>query len=96
MKSLALASKPASPQKCPVLGTRTTLFFDLLKMGQGHDQEWQYGTIRYVGTVRYALIFVKKYSTLVRYAFFVMVRVRCVSTERFSCNGTGTVRGYAI
>ena len=33
-------------------------------------------TVRYVGTVRYASIFAKKYGTLVRYAFFVMVRVR--------------------
>ena len=38
VKSLALASKPASPRKCPVLGSRTALFFDLLKMGQGHEQ----------------------------------------------------------
>ena len=38
VKSLALASKPASPRKCPVLGSRTALFFDLLKIGQGHDQ----------------------------------------------------------
>ena len=41
-------------------------------------QGWQYGTVRYVGTVRYASIFVKKYDTLVRYAFFVMVWVRYV------------------
>ena len=34
---LVLASKPASPRKCHVLGSRTALFFDLLKMGQGHD-----------------------------------------------------------
>ena len=32
-------------------------------------------TVRYVGTVRYASIFAKKYGTLVRYAFSVMVRV---------------------
>ena len=38
VKSLPLASKPASPRKCPVLGSRTALFFDLLKMGQGHEQ----------------------------------------------------------
>ena len=31
-------------------------------------------------TVRYASIFAKKYGTLVRYAFFVMVRVRYVGT----------------
>ena len=37
-KSLTMASKPSSPRKYPVLGSRTTLFFDLLKMGQGHDQ----------------------------------------------------------
>ena len=30
--------------------------------------------------VRYASIFAKKYGTLVRYFFFVMVRVRYVST----------------
>ena len=29
--SLALASKPASPLKCPVFGSRTALFFDWLK-----------------------------------------------------------------
>ena len=34
----SLASKPASPRKCPVLGSRTALFFELLKMGQGNDQ----------------------------------------------------------
>ena len=43
-----------------------------------NKQEWQYGTVRYVGTVRYASIFAKKYGTLIRYAFFVMVRVRYV------------------
>ena len=36
--------------------------------------------VRYVGTVRYTLIFAKKYGTLVRYAFFVMVQVRYVDT----------------
>ena len=46
----------------------------------GKKQGWQYGTIRYVGTVRYASIFAKKYGMLVRYAFFVMVRVRYVGT----------------
>ena len=45
-------------------------------------QGWQYGTVRYVGTVRYASIFAKRYGTLVRYAFFVMVRVRYVGTVR--------------
>ena len=30
--------------------------------------------------VRYASIFAKKYGTLVRYAFFVMVQVRYVGT----------------
>ena len=38
LKSLALASKPTRPQKCPVLSSRTALFFDLLKVCQGHDQ----------------------------------------------------------
>ena len=47
-------------------------------------------TVRYVGTVRYASIFAKKYGTpflqwcgygtLVRYALFVKVRVRYVGT----------------
>ena len=37
-------------------------------------------TVRYVGTVRYASTFAKKYGALVRYAFFVMVRVRYVGT----------------
>ena len=36
-------------------------------------------TVRYVGAVRCASVFAKKYGTLVRYAFFVMVRVRYVS-----------------
>ena len=36
-------------------------------------------TVRYVNTVRYASILAKKYGTLVRYAFFVMVRVRYAS-----------------
>ena len=40
VKSLALASKPASSGKCPVLDLRTVLFFDLLKMGQGSEQSW--------------------------------------------------------
>ena len=40
-------------------------------------------TVRYVTTVRYASNFAKKYGTLERYAFFVMVRVRCVGTVRF-------------
>ena len=31
LKSLALASKPTSPRKCPVLGSRTAVFFDWLK-----------------------------------------------------------------
>ena len=33
--------------------------------------------------VRYASIFAKKYGTLVRYAFFVMVRIRYVGTVCF-------------
>ena len=39
LKSLALtlASKPASPRKWPVHGSRTALFFDLLKMDQSHN-----------------------------------------------------------
>ena len=53
-------------------------------------QGWQYGT------VRYASIFAKKYGMLVRYAFFVMVRVRYVGTVRLLCDGTGTVRWYAV
>ena len=53
-------------------------------------------TIRYVGTVRYASIFAKKYGTLVRYAFFVMVRVRYDGTVRLFCSGTSTVRWYAV
>ena len=39
-------------------------------------------------TVRYASIFAKRYGTLVRYAFFVMIPVRYVSTVRLFCNGT--------
>ena len=49
--------------------------------------------VRYVGTVRYASIFAKKYGTLVRYAFFVMVRVRYDGTVRLSCSGTGRYVG---
>ena len=45
-------------------------------------------------TVRYASIFARRYGTLVRYAFFVMERVRYVGTVRLFCNGTGTVRWY--
>ena len=37
-------------------------------------------TVRYVGTERYASIFAKKYGTLGRCAFFVMVRVRYIGT----------------
>ena len=47
-------------------------------------------------TVRYASIFAKRYGTLVRYAFFVMVRVRYVGTIGLFCNGTGTVRWYVV
>ena len=35
-----LAWKPASPRKCPVFGSRTALFFDLLKICQGHEHCW--------------------------------------------------------
>ena len=31
LKSLGLASNPTRPQKCPVLGSKTALFFDWLK-----------------------------------------------------------------
>ena len=41
-------------------------------------QGWQYGTVRWYGTVH--LNFCKKYGTLGRYAFFVKVRVRYVGT----------------
>ena len=40
-------------------------------------------TVRCVSMVWYASIFAKKYGMLVRYAFFVMVRVRYVGTVRF-------------
>ena len=53
-------------------------------------------TVQYVGTVWYASIFAKKYGTLVRYAFFVMVRVRYVGTVRLLFDGTGMVRWYAV
>ena len=36
--------------------------------------------VRYGTLVRYPSIFAKKYSSLVRYAFFVMVRIRYVGT----------------
>ena len=53
-------------------------------------------TVRYVGAVRFTSIFAKKYGTLVRYAFSVMVRVRYVGTVRLFRKGTGTVRWYAL
>ena len=37
LKVKSLALKPASPRKCPVHGSRTALFFAVLKTGQGHD-----------------------------------------------------------
>ena len=40
-------------------------------------------TVRYVDRVRCTSIFGKKYGTLVRYALFVMVRVRYVGTVCF-------------
>ena len=46
-------------------------------------------TVRYVSAVWYASIFAKKYGTVVRYAIFVMVRVRYVGTVRWN----GTVEG---
>ena len=48
------------------------------------------------GTVRYASIFAKRYGTLVRYAFFVMVQVRYIGTVRLFCNGSGTVRWNVV
>ena len=63
---------------------------ELPSENKGPARGWQYGTIRY------ASIFAKKYGTLIWYAFFVMVRVRYVGTVRFFCNGTGTVRWYAV
>ena len=39
LKSFALASKPASPRRCHVLGSTTALLLTFLtKMGQGHDK----------------------------------------------------------
>ena len=38
VKYLALSSNPASSQKFSDLASTTALYFDLLKMGQGHDQ----------------------------------------------------------
>ena len=43
-------------------------------------QGWQYGTVRYASTVRYAPFFGKKYGTLVRYVIIAKVRVRYVGT----------------
>ena len=43
--------------------------------------------------VRYVSISTQPYSTLVRYAFFVMVRLRYVRTVPRFCHGTGTVVG---
>ena len=48
------------------------------KKRKGHHQGWQYGTVRWYGTVR--LNFCKE----VRYA----------GTVRLFCNGTGAVRWY--
>ena len=48
---------------------------------------------------RYSMVrinFAKKYGTLIRYAFFLMEWVRYVGTVHFFCNGTGTVRWYAV
>ena len=44
------------------------------------SQGWQYGTVRYASTVRYAPFFGKKYGTLVRYVIIAKVRVRYVGT----------------
>ena len=57
---------------------------------QRDQQGWQYGTVRRYGTVRL------NFCQEVRYAFFVMVRVRYVGTVRLLCDGTGTVRWYAF
>ena len=38
LKVKSLVLNPASPRNCPVLGSRRALFFDWLKMGQGHEQ----------------------------------------------------------
>ena len=64
-----------------------------VKFASRQKQGWQYGTVRKY--VRYASIFGKKYGTLVRYAFFVVVWY--VGTVRFK-NWTevryaGTVQG---
>ena len=45
-----------------------------------YNQGWQYGTVRYASTVRYAPFFGKKYGTLVRYVIIAKVRVRYVGT----------------
>ena len=44
--------------------------------------------VQYVGTLRYASIFAKKYGTLAQYAFFVIVRVLYVGTVSLFCRGT--------
>ena len=59
---------------------------------QTYQQGWQYGTVRYPS------IFAKKYGTLVRYVFFVMVRVRYAGTVRLfvmvRVRYVGSVRWY--
>ena len=47
--------------------------------------------VRYVVTVRYASIFDKKYGTLVRYAYFVMVQVRYAFFEMVRVQFVGTL-----
>ena len=53
----------------------------------------RYGPVRWYGTPQFLRRgTVRWYGTL----FFVMVRVRCVDAIRIFCNGTGTVRWYAL
>ena len=47
-----------------------------VKVASSLKKGFQYGTARKYGTSQ---IFAKKYGTLVRYAFFVMIRVRYAS-----------------
>ena len=47
------------------------------------EQEWQYHRVRYVGTVRCASIFAKKYGTLVRYASKIELMYGTVQGARY-------------
>ena len=69
----AIINRPMSLQlifchKKELLSSLSSIKLMLIR-NKCYKQGWQYGTVRYVGTLQYALVFANKYGTLVRDAF---------------------------